>query len=105
MGPGGQREESELTCGPGLSARGRERLRGDAGAGRREPKGRRACAGPRDWAAGAGVGRAAGRWAARKGWVGPSAGKGEGVGLGPVVGVWAGFSFPFLFYFFPLFYS
>ena len=22
MGPGGQREESELTCGPGLSARG-----------------------------------------------------------------------------------
>ena len=31
MGPGGQREESELTCGPGLSARGRERLRGDAG--------------------------------------------------------------------------
>jgi len=31
MGPGGQWEESELTCGPGLSARGRERLRGDAG--------------------------------------------------------------------------
>ena len=31
MGPGGQREESELTCGPGLSARGRERLRGDTG--------------------------------------------------------------------------
>jgi len=31
MGPGGQREESELTCGPGLSARGRECLRGDAG--------------------------------------------------------------------------
>ena len=31
MGPGGQREESELTCGLGLSARGRERLRGDAG--------------------------------------------------------------------------
>ena len=31
MGPGGQREESELTCGPGLSARWREHLRGDAG--------------------------------------------------------------------------
>ena len=31
MGPGGQREESELTCGPGLSARGRECLRGDTG--------------------------------------------------------------------------
>ena len=69
-------------------------------------KGRSACARPRDWAAGAGVGRAAGRWAAGKGWVGPSAGKGEGVGLGPVglellgwvLGFLMGFYFPFLFY-------
>ena len=64
--------------------------------GRAELKGRRWAA--REWARGRKR-----SWARRKGWVGPSAGKGEGVGLGPVVGFFLGlFSiFLALFYLYP----
>ena len=67
--------------------------------GRAELKGRRWAA--REWARGRKR-----SWARRKGWVGPSAGKGEGVGLGPVVGflgrVSVGFGFVFYFLFFSI---
>ena len=67
--------------------------------GRAELKGRRWAA--REWARGRKR-----SWARRKGWVGPSVGKGEGVGLGPVVGflgrVSVGFGFVFYFLFFSI---